>query len=505
MQRKGSPHQRFRLTKIVATLGPSSSTPEQIRALFDAGVDVFRLNFSHGSHEEHAERLAAIRALEHDTRRPTCIMADLQGPKLRIGTFADGRIQLQQGQRFQLDLDHAPGDPRRVHLPHPEIFEALEPGATLLLDDGRVRLSVLNCGPDFAETEVLVGTALSNRKGVNVPGVIVGLDPLTPKDRHDLEFALGLGVDWVALSFVQRPEDVIEAQGLIGGRAALIAKIEKPSALDHLEPIIGLADGIMVARGDLGVELPAEDVPSLQKRIVRESRLAGKPVIVATQMLESMVSSPTPTRAEASDVATAVYDGADAVMLSAETAAGRYPIEAVAIMDRIARRVEHDPSYRRVMAAERPQAEETPADAITAAAHQIAETLSAAAIVTYTTSGSTTLRAARERPEVPILCLTSKLETARRLNISFGVHAEHTADVGNLAEMVRKACRIAEADGIALHGQRLVITAGVPFGVPGNTNALRIAVIGQEPGPTPRLCECELASSAHHPGRFLLG
>ena len=475
MNRKGSPIRRFRLTKIVATLGPSSSTPEMIRSLFEAGVDMFRLNFSHGSHADHGERVKAIRALEQETGRPIAILADMQGPKLRLGTFADGPIDLTPGQNFRLDLSKEPGDATRVGMPHPEIFAALEPEAELLLDDGKVRLRVVACGPDHADTVVVSGTRLSDRKGVNVPGVVLPLSPLTAKDRADLAFALDLGVDWVALSFVQRPEDVAEGRKLVAGRAALLCKMEKPQAIQHLDQIIEMSDGIMVARGDLGVELPAEDVPSIQKRIIRDSRMAGKPVIVATQMLESMISSPSPTRAEASEVATAVYDGADAVMLSAETAAGAYPVEAVSMMDRIARRVEQDPLHRKIMDAQHPDPQHTTADAITAAARQVAHTIEAAAIVTYTTSGSTTLRAARERPEVPILCLTSSPETARRLSIVYGVHSVCTEDVESFSEMVQKAARIAHDDGLALEGQRLVITAGVPFGTPGNTNILRIA------------------------------
>ncbi|WP_247872330.1 pyruvate kinase [Azospirillum sp. TSO35-2] len=471
---------RSRLTKIVATLGPSSASPEVIARLFESGVDVFRLNFSHGTHADHGARLAALRDLEARTGRPIAVMADLQGPKLRIATFADGPVTLTAGQPFRLDLSREPGDRSRVGMPHPEIFAALSPDTDLLLDDGRVRLRVTACGPDFADTVVVSGTKLSDRKGVNVPGVVLPLSPLTPKDREDLAFALDQGVDWVALSFVQRPDDVAEARKLIAGRAALLSKLEKPQAIAHLADIIEMSDGIMVARGDLGVELPAEDVPTLQKRIVRESRRAGKPVIVATQMLESMVSAPAPTRAEASDVATAVYDGADAVMLSAETASGDYPVEAVSIMDRIARRVEHDPLYRTIMDAQHPDPQQTAADAITAAARQVAHTIQAAAIVTYTTSGSTTLRAARERPEVPILCLTSALETARRMQMVFGVHAVHTDDVANFSEMVQKATRAAHADGLAAEGQRLVITAGVPFGTPGNTNILRIAWVEAE-------------------------
>ncbi|QQP88601.1 pyruvate kinase [Skermanella sp. TT6] len=475
MKRKASSIRRSRSTKIVATLGPGTSSPERIRALFEAGVDVFRLNFSHGVQEDHGTRLEILRGLEKRMGRPICVMADLQGPKLRVGRFADGPIKLSPGMRFRLDLSDEPGDETRVKLPHPEIFEALTPGTDLLLDDGRVRLRVLSCGPDHAETEVVTGTQLSDRKGVNVPNVLLPLSPLTAKDRDDLRYALDIGVDWVALSFVQRPEDVAEARRLIANRAALLVKLEKPSAIAHLDELIEMADGIMVARGDLGVEMPAEDVPSIQKRIVRESRMAGKPVIVATQMLESMIGSPAPTRAEASDVATAVYDGADAVMLSAETATGAYPIEAVSIMDRIARRVEHDPLYRAIMDAQHPDPQRTSADAITAAARQVAQTVSAACIVTYTTSGSTALRAVRERPDVPILCLTSRLETARRLVLSYGVHSVNTGDVSTFAEMIQKASRIAYQDGLAAEGQRLVITAGIPFGTPGNTNVLRIA------------------------------
>ncbi len=466
---------RDRKTKIVATLGPSSSDTDTIRRLFVAGVDVFRLNFSHGQQEDHAARLKIIRALETEFGRPIAVMADLQGPKLRIGTFANGPVELEPGQRFRLDMDAAPGDSTRVCLPHPEVFSALSGGQHLLLDDGKVKLRVETCGKDFAETTVVSGVRLSERKGLNVPEAVLPLSALTPKDRDDLHYALDIGVDWIALSFVQRPEDVAEARRLIGGRAQLVVKMEKPSAMHHLDELIEMTDAMMVARGDLGVEMPAEDVPSLQKLIVRHCRRAGKPVIVATQMLESMIAAPAPTRAEASDVATAVFDGADAVMLSAETAAGEYPEEAVTMMDRIAQRVEHDPLYRTILDAVHYDPENTAADAITAAARQVAHTIDAAGIVTYTTSGSTTLRAARERPEVPILCLTSSLATARRLALCWGVHSVHTSDVKDFSEMVGKACSLALRDGLASHGDRLVVTAGVPFGTPGNTNVLRIA------------------------------
>ncbi|WP_109122779.1 pyruvate kinase [Azospirillum sp. TSO22-1] len=476
---------RYRQTKIVATLGPSSSTPGMIATLFTSGVDVFRLNFSHGSHENHGACVKALRDVERETGRPVAILADLQGPKLRLGTFAAGPVALEAGQTFRLDLSKEPGDTTRVGMPHPEIFAVLEPEAELLLDDGKVRLRVTACGPGFAETVVVSGMRLSDRKGVNVPGVVLPLSPLTAKDRADLAFALDQGVDWVALSFVQRPEDVAEARKLIGGRAALLSKLEKPQAIQHLERIVELSDGVMVARGDLGVEMPPEDVPLIQKRIVREARLAGKPVIVATQMLESMISAPAPTRAEASDVATAVFDGADAVMLSAETASGVYPVEAVSIMDRIARRVEQDPLYRTMMDAKHPDLEHTTADAITAAARQVAETVQAAAIATYTTSGSTTLRASRERPAVPILCLTSNVAASRRLVLAYGVHSVLTEDVQNFSDMVQKAVSLAYAHGLAQAGQRLVITAGVPFGMPGSTNVLRIAWVERPGGQVP--------------------
>ncbi|MFY9287257.1 MAG: pyruvate kinase [Alphaproteobacteria bacterium] len=474
---------RERPTKIVATLGPVSSTKTMIRALFDAGADVFRLNFSHGNHADHRSRMALIREVEHDVGRPIAVLADLQGPKLRVGTFGKGPIELHVGQTFRLDLNAAPGDQNRVQLPHPEIFAAIGPGSELLLDDGKVRLRVEKSGADFADTKVISGHTLSDRKGVNVPDVVLPLSPLTEKDRKDLQAALDMGVDWVALSFVQRPEDITEARNLIGDRAAVLAKLEKPSAVNNLMAILELSDGVMVARGDLGVEMPPENVPRTQKLIVREARRIGKPVIVATQMLESMILNATPTRAEASDVATAVYDGADAIMLSAESATGQYPLEAVTMMDRIARHTQEDPAYHTGINAAHPDLMHTAADAITAAARQVAATIEAAAIITYTTSGSTTLRAARERPDVPVVCLTSKLETARRLTLSFGVHAVQTPDVASFSEMVQKAVQIILHEGLAHVGQRVVITAGVPFGTPGNTNILRIAWIEEKDDP----------------------
>ena len=466
---------RERSAKIVATLGPATSTKERITAIVRAGADVLRFNFSHGTHADHAERYEIVRGIEKEEGRPIAVLADLQGPKLRIGTFEKERIGLTRGDGFRLDLDPTPGDQRRVCLPHTEILSVLKPGTDLLLDDGRIQLEVLQCGPDFAETRVVTGGGLSNRKGVNVPKVILPINAMTEKDRADLQYALELGADWVALSFVQRPEDMAEGRRLISGRAAIMAKIEKPAAMDRLQEIVELSDGIMVARGDLGVEMPPEVVPGLQKRIIRAARDAGKPVIVATQMLESMVHAPSPTRAEASDVATAVYDGADAVMLSAESASGEYPVEAVAMMDRVIKSVEHDQFYRSYLSAYHAEAERTPADAITLAANHVAGTMQAACIVTYTTSGTTALRASRERPERPILGLITRKVTARKLALAWGVHPVFTKDAEDLDEMVQTARRIAKEEGFAGPGSSIVITAGLPFGTPGATNILRIA------------------------------
>jgi len=468
---------RICATKIVATLGPATSDAKTIEAVFKAGADVFRLNFSHGAHEGHRERYDLLRALEKKTGRPIAILADLQGPKLRVGTFKDGKATLAAGAIFRFDMDAAPGDETRAPLRHPEIFAALKPGQHLLVDDGKLRLEALETASDRAICKVIVGGTISDRKGVNVPGTVLPISALTEKDRRDLDFALELGCDWIALSFVQRPEDMAEAKKLVQGRAGVCAKLEKPSAIDRLEEIIELSDAVMVARGDLGVEMMPEDVPALQKRIVRAARRQGRPVIVATQMLESMIHTPTPTRAEASDVATAVYDGADAVMLSAETASGQYPVEAVSIMERIILRVESDPLYRPIMDADHSAPEATASDAITAAAAQVARTIKAAAIVTFTTSGSTALRAARERPEAPILCLTQNERTARRLVLCWGTHTHVSEEFASFTKMVDKACEVAKAEGFAESGDTIAITAGVPFGTPGATNILRIAWI----------------------------
>src|SRR3954452_16361200 len=467
---------RQRNAKIVDTLRPSSSSPDAVRRLFKAGADVFRLNFSHGTHEDHAERYTVIRDLERETGRPIGVLVDLQGPKLRVGTFAAGRIELATGAPFDLDLNtDASGDNTRVSLPHSEVFQALSPGVELLLDDGKIRLCVEESGPDFAQTRVVTGGPLSDRKGVSVVGAVLPVSALTDKDRRDLAFGLELGADWIALSFVQRPEDLDEVRAIVRGRAGVMAKLEKPSAIERLEEIVDRSDAIMVARGDLGVEMLPEKVPPIQRRILRVCRSAGKPVVVATQMLESMIQTPTPTRAEASDVASAVYHGADAVMLSAESASGQYPAEAVTMMDRIITEVERDPFYRRMIDAAHPEPGSTISDTICCGLRRATGLLPIAAAVTYTSSGYTSLRTARERPAAPILSMAMSLETARRLTLVWGVHSVHVREIRDVNEMSDYACETAHKEGFAQKGDIIAITAGMPFGRSGATNLLRIA------------------------------
>ena len=465
---------RRRRVKVLATIGPASGSKEMMRKLIDAGADAFRVNMSHGTHEEHAARIKALRGAEAESGRPIAILADLQGPKLRVGRFAGGSAELQAGQDFRLDMGKTPGDAQRVQLPHKELFKALAPGARLLVDDGRIVLRVRAVTASVIDTIVEVPGRISDMKGVNVPDVVVPLPALTAKDRADLAFALDQGVDWIGLSFVQRPEDVAEARALIGGRAALLAKIEKPAAMERLTEILECADAVMVARGDLGVELPPEQVPAAQKRIVAAARQAGRPVVVATQMLESMIEAPTPTRAEVSDVATAIYDGADAVMLSAESAVGKHPVAAVAMMDAIAREVEGDASYFSRVHFTELQTGSSTASAISMAAAEISRSIKAAAIVCFTISGSTALRAARERAAVPILCLTPSLATARRMALAWGIYARSTKDVHNFEEMVAKSRRMALRSQLAKGGDALVLIAGVPFSTPGTTNVVHV-------------------------------
>ncbi|MEO1723491.1 MAG: pyruvate kinase [Pseudomonadota bacterium] len=468
---------RNRNVKIVATVGPASSSREMLRKLFEAGVDVFRLNMSHGTHEDQAERVRLIRDIEHEMERPIAILGDLQGPKLRVGRFADGPHRLEPGQKFRFDLDETEGSIDRVYLPHPEIFAALKPGAHLLVNDGKVKVRVIDCDPTFANCEVVVGGEISNNKGVNVPDVILPLAALTEKDRADLEFVLGQGVDWLALSFVQRPEDVLEARKLVGARkVAIMVKVEKPACVERFDEILAVSNGIMVARGDLGVEMDNAELPPIQKRLVRTCRRAGKPVVVATQMLESMITSPVPTRAEVTDVANAIYEGADCVMLSAESAAGDFPEEAVATMDKIARKVEAEELHRQIIEAAREIDRTSTADAITSAARGVAEATAVKAIACFTHSGTTALLMARERPSVPILALTPVRETARRLAMTWGLHCAVVEPVDRFKLAVVSAVRQAKRDGFAETQQdRLVVTAGVPFNTPGTTNILRVA------------------------------
>jgi pyruvate kinase len=473
---------RLRRAKIVATLGPASSDAATMAKLFAAGADVFRINMSHTSQDRMRELVNAIRSIERDSGRPIGILVDLQGPKLRLGTFGGGQAMVANGDTFVLDCDPAPGDAKRAYLPHPEIFAAVEPGHTLLIDDGKVRLSVTEADRQRMVTRVVVGGRLSDRKGVSLPDTTIGFSALAEKDRSDLEAALNAGIDWVALSFIQRPEDIADAKKVTRGRAAVMAKIEKPQAVTRLAEILEIADALMVARGDLGVEMPLEKVPAVQKQMTRLARNTGKPVVVATQMLESMINAPVPTRAEVSDVATAIFEGADAVMLSAESAAGKYPLEAVAMMDRIAREVEGDEIYRSILDAQRAAPEPTGADAIADAARHIADTLDLAAVVCWTASGSTALRVARERPRAPVIAVSPNIGTGRKLAVCWGVHCVVTEDAHDVDDMVDRACRIAFKEGFAKAGERIITVAGVPFGTPGATNMLRIAYVGGELG-----------------------
>jgi pyruvate kinase len=472
---------RLRRVKILATLGPASSDIATIRKLFEAGADVFRINMSHTSHDKMRELVETIRNVESNYGRPIGILVDLQGPKLRVGTFGgDGGFLLKNGDSFALDSDPAPGTRDRVQLPHPEILSALRPGHALLIDDGKVRLIAEETLPDRVVTRVAIGGRISDRKGVSLPDTDLPVSAMTPKDRADLEAALVIGIDWIALSFVQRAEDVIEAKKLVRGRAAVMAKIEKPQAIDRLAEILDAADALMVARGDLGVELPVERVPGLQKQMTRMARRAGKPVVVATQMLESMIQSPVPTRAEVSDVSTAVFEGADAVMLSAESAAGKFPVEAVTTMNRIGEEIERDPTYRNVINSQRAEPEATTGDAIADAARQIAETLDLSAIICWTDSGTTAIRVARERPKPPVVAITPNIATGRKLALVWGVHCVIAETAHDQDDMVERAGRIAFRDGFARAGERVIIVAGVPFGTPGATNMVRIAYVGTE-------------------------
>lgn len=471
---------RNRKVKILATLGPASSSEEMIEKLFLAGADVFRINMSHASHDLMRDLVARIRKIEKKVQRPIGILADLQGPKLRVGTFTEGRVTLKPGQVFTLDNQNVPGDENRVYLPHPEILEAVKPGDRLLIDDGKLELMAEKCAKTSIQCVVKAGTSISDRKGVSLPDTTLGVGAMTEKDHKDLVAVLEQPVDWVALSFIQRPEDISEVRKISKGKVAIISKIEKPQAVQRIEEIVDLSDAIMVARGDLGVEMPLESVPGIQIQLIQACRRAGKPVVVATQMLESMITAPVPTRAEVSDVATAVFEGADAIMLSAESASGQYPEEAVKTMDRIAQTAERDTNYELMLHTQQPQPEPTSADAISLAARHIAETLNLSVIVAYTNSGTTGIRASRERPNKPIIALSPVVETARRLALVWGLHCVVTEDADNLDDMVNRAAQIACEENFTEPGGRIIITAGIPFGTPGSTNLLRIAFISAD-------------------------
>ena len=473
---------RRRRIKIIATLGPASADRAVVASLFEAGADVFRINMSHASHDAMRERVAMIRSLEEEYDRPIGILVDLQGPKLRVGIFANGGEDLRKGETFTLDADAAPGTATRVNLPHPEILASLEPGHRVLIDDGKVLLRVSEVALGRADCVVEVAGRISNKKGVSLPDTTIPTSAMTEKDQSDLLAALDENIDWIALSFVQRPEDVIEVKKIVGNRASVLAKIEKPQAIARLDEIIAVSDALMVARGDLGVEMPLERVPGLQKTITRMARRLGKPVVVATQMLESMISSPVPTRAEVSDVATAVFEGADAIMLSAESASGQYPREAVATMNRIAESVESEAIYPSIIDSQRATPEATAADAIAEATREVADTLGLKVICAWTASGSTGLRISRGRPKSSILALTPIESIARRLTLAWGVHPVVTDDARDERDMTDRACRHAYIDGFASAGERVIIVAGVPFGTPGSTNTLRIARVGEDGG-----------------------
>ena len=466
---------RKRNTKIIATLGPSSSSPLKIHSLFQAGADIFRLNFSHGTHSDHRKRVFHIRQYEKRLGRPIAILGDLQGPKIRIGTFKKKSITLVNNQKFELDLNPEPGNEKRVFLPHPEIFKSVKKNTRVLIDDGKILLNIIGVNSEKITTEVLNGGKISNMKGVNIPDTLIKMSSLTKKDIKDLEFCLDLSLDYVALSFVQKAKDLIDLKKHIGSQTGIMAKFEKPLAIKRMDEILFHCDAAMVARGDLGVEMPPEEVPIIQKRIVQSCRDFGKPVVVATQMLDSMINSPSPTRAEASDVATAVFDAADSLMLSAETASGKFPVQSVQIMDRIIRGVENDDSYRQILESKKITLEETTSDAISSAASQVVKTVLAKAIFTYTRSGATAKRAARERPTVPIIGLSPDRITARQLALIWGVHTIHALEPKSFSGMIENACDLAKKEGIVKRGDYVVVPAGAPIGVSGSRNNLRIA------------------------------
>jgi len=465
-----------RRTKIVCTLGPASSSPEVLDALVAAGMDCARLNFSHGDHAGHAEMAKKVREASARARRPLAIFADLCGPKMRIGKFEGGSIQLVEGAPFRLTTREVLGNQHEVHITYEPLPRDAKVGDAILLDDGLYRLRVTGLTADSVETVVEVGGELSDRKGVNMPGVALSTPALTEKDKADLRFAVDtLQVDYLALSFVRTASDIQQAQALAAG-TPVIAKIEKPEAIENLDAVLDAADGVMVARGDLGVELGAEKVPLLQKRIIRETNLRGKIVITATQMLDSMIRNPRPTRAEAADVANAVMDGTDAVMLSGETAAGRYPVESVAMMDAIAREVERDVvedlsrEYRELKVV--PHEDWNFPTAAARAAAVMSTHLPLRAIVTFTQDGRSASLISEYRPRAPILAVTHREQVAQRLALEWGVIPRLEVRPESLDETLRLATQLLVREGLCTRGQAFLLLTGWPLS--GGTNTLKL-------------------------------
>ena len=479
----------LRRTKIVATIGPATQDADTLRALIEAGATTLRLNFSHGDLENHRKNIQLIRQISFELQQPVGILQDLQGPKIRLGKFENGFIQLAKGDSFILTSRKIPGTQAESSVTYEPLVEEVPVGATILLDDGKVEMKVV--GKDEEQhnlnCEVIVGGKLSNSKGVNFPGVYLSIKALTDKDKEDLQFGLNQNVDWVALSFVRNPQDVLEIKEIIQNstnrRVPVIVKIEKHEAIEQMDAILSLSDGVMVARGDLGVELPAEDVPVLQKRLIATANRLGIPVITATQMLDSMVDSPRPTRAEVSDVANAIFDGTDAVMLSNETAVGEYPVEAVATMARIAKRTEQEQMER---VEEEFSKSHTIPNAISQAVSQISNQLRAAAIMTLTRSGATARNVSKFRPKAPILAVTPLVDVSRQLQLVWGVNPLLVVDLPSTGQTFQAAMNVAQENELLQDGDLVVMTAGTLQGVSGSTDLIKVevvtAVIGQGRG-----------------------
>lgn len=468
---------RKRRTKILATVGPASASPHMLKKLFKAGVDTFRLSFSHGKKSDHAEVIKRIRALELETGIPIGILQDLQGPKIRLGDLNNGEIEINPGDVLSFSPVKSCGNDDLIPLPHPEIFLALKEGDRIFIDDGRISMRAIKINSSILQAEVIEGKLLKSRKGVNLPDCVLDLPVLTEKDHSDLKFGLENDVDWVALSFVQRASDMMEISKIVAGRAGIVAKIEKPTALDDIVGIVEHSDAIMIARGDLGVEILPESVPAYQKEIIALCRSEAKPVIVATQMLESMTDVPAPTRAEASDVATAVYDGADAVMLSAESATGKFPVEAVTVMDRIIHSTEHHEYYERQINVSKREPKSS-ADVIADTGASLACLLQSRCIVAYSRSGVTARRVSARRPALQLFVLTKEAKVSRQMALIWGARSVLEKNVGDYETMVSTA-RDNSMRLMDVKSGNIVVLAGVPFGKSGNTNNIRVAKLGE--------------------------